>query len=147
MAGVLWLSEIQGPEGNEGGWCVCVCVWCVCACGCVCVCVWWVGGYVALLHQRVCSNAIAGLRHTKKTRLLEYSHLWSPGVCSNYRTKPGLNQALSTEVLYSLQLACASLQMCLDWRNFSLQVKASTLPYKMWQKVNAIWDPGAQNQS
>ncbi len=85
---------------------------------CVCVCV--VGGYVALLHQRVCSNAIVGLRHTKKTLLLEHSHLWSPGVCSNYCTKPALNQALSTEVLYSLQLACASLQMCLDWRNFSL---------------------------
>lgn len=61
----------------------------------------WGRGYVALLHQHVCSNAIAGLRHTKKTRLLKHSQIWSPGgwtqLCSNYRTKPALNRALSRQ--------------------------------------------------
>lgn len=60
------------------------------------------GGYVALLHQHVCSNVIAGLRHTKKTRLLKHSQIWSPGgwtqLCSNYHTKPDLNPVPTTEV-------------------------------------------------
>ncbi len=59
MAGVLWLSEIQGPEGNEGGWCVCVCV-CVCVRVCVCVCVCVVGGVcvcVCVVGGGLCGTA------------------------------------------------------------------------------------------
>lgn len=77
----------------------------------------WGRGYVALLHQHVCSNAIAGLRHTKKTRLLKHSQIWSPGgwtqLCSNYRTKPALNRALSRPCLRGEESMLAKSPCCI----------------------------------
>lgn len=95
-AGVLFLSQSQGPEEKK---------WGMAERG---------RGYVAPLHQHVCSNAIAGFHRTKKTRAIQHAHPVSPGVwtqlCSNYHAKPALNRALFTKgegtVLFSLQLGC-----------------------------------------
>lgn len=77
-AGVLCLSQSRGPEGKK---------WGMAERG---------RGYVAPLHQHVCSNAIAGFHRTKKTPAIQHARPGSPGVwtqlCSNYRGKPALTR-------------------------------------------------------